>query len=124
MELERLRRMTFDEVRRDRMRIWALRYGLLESIQIVINLACALVSRHNLGYPKSYADCLRLLVEHGYLDPERGGHLIRAVGPRNLLVHEYLDVDDALVFAALERLDDLAAFAGVMMTVNDGPMKP
>jgi uncharacterized protein YutE (UPF0331/DUF86 family) len=60
VELERFTRLSFEEVRRDRRLTWALRYGLLESIQNVIDVACAVVSQRNLGYPKSYAACLRL----------------------------------------------------------------
>lgn len=60
VELERFTSLSFEEVRRDRRLTWALRYGLLESIQIVIDVACAVVSQQNLGYPKSYAACLRL----------------------------------------------------------------
>lgn len=33
---------------------WALRYGLLEAIQMVIDIACHLVSTRNLGTPSRY----------------------------------------------------------------------
>ncbi len=41
---------------------------------------------------------------------ELGDSLARAVGFRNVLVHGYADVDDALVVAQLDRLADLQAF--------------
>ena len=91
---------------------WALRYGMLEAIQIVIDVACAVVSHENLGHPKSYAECLRILGREGRLDEALAGRLARAVGLRNVLIHDYLDAnDDRLVFEALENLDDLRAFA-------------
>ncbi|QXD16446.1 nucleotidyltransferase domain-containing protein [Rhodocaloribacter litoris] len=65
------------------------------------------------------AETYRVMRE--YLDFQPIHERIRAVGLCNLLVHEYLDVDDALVFAALERLDDLAAFAGAMMRFVEDP---
>ena len=37
--------------------------------------------------------------------------LTQAVGMRNVLVHEYLDVDDELLLDALDRLSDFRAFA-------------
>ena len=118
-ELTRFKAMSLEQIEADRKLVWALRYGLLESIQIVIDVACAVVSHDNLGYPKSYADCLRLLGQAGYLDDALVQPLARAVGMRNILVHEYLDVDDAILFAALDRLDDLRDFAASM--AHTGP---
>ena len=40
-----------------------------------------------------------------------------AAGLRNRLVHGYADLDDAQVFAALESLDDLRAFARAAATI-------
>ena len=113
-ELNRFKAMSLEQIESDRKLVWALRYGLLESIQIVIDVACAVVSHDNLGYPKSYADCLRLLGQAGYLGDTLAQDLARAVGMRNILVHEYLDVDDAILFTALDRLDDLRDFAASM----------
>lgn len=58
-----------------------------ESIQTVIDIACAVVSKHNLGYPESYAGCFRILRRHGILGKELTDRLIQAVGMRNVLVH-------------------------------------
>ncbi len=110
-ELSRFKELTLEQIEADRKLVWALRYGVLESIQIVIGIACAVVSHDNLGYPKSYADCLRLLGQAGYLNDDLAQRLARAVGMRNILVHEYLDVNDALLFAALDHLADLSDFA-------------
>ena len=60
---------------------------------------------------KSYAECLRTLGREGRLDEALAGRLARAVGLRNVLIRDYLDVNDRLVFEALENLDDLRAFA-------------
>jgi uncharacterized protein YutE (UPF0331/DUF86 family) len=110
-ELESFRRQTFAELEGRRRERWALRYGMLEAIQIVIDVACAVVSHENLGHPKSYAECLRILGREGRLDEALAGRLARAVGLRNVLIRDYLDVNDRLVFEALENLDDLRAFA-------------
>jgi uncharacterized protein YutE (UPF0331/DUF86 family) len=107
-ELESCREETFSQLAQSRRERWALRYGVLETIQIVIDVACAVVSHENLGHPKSYAECLRILGERGRIEKPLAERLARAVGLRNVLVHEYLDVNDRLVF---EALDDLRAFA-------------
>lgn len=110
-ELEGFRRTTTTDLEESRRTSWALRYGLVESIQAMIDVACAVVSRYNLGYPDSYADCLRVLRRHDVPDGDLADRLIRAVGMRNVLVHGYLDVDDELLLAALDRLSDFRAFA-------------
>ena len=100
-ELERFQGTTLADLEDSRRTTWALRYGLMESIQATIDIACALVSRHNLGYPDSYADCFRILRRHDVLSNELVERLIQAVGMRNVLVHEYQAVNERL--AALEE---------------------
>ena len=109
-ELERFRGTSIDDLE-GRQKRWALRYGMLESIQAIIDIACAVVSRYNLGYPDSYADCFRVLRRENVLPDDLTDRLTQAVGMRNVLVHEYLDVDDELLLDALDRLSDFRAFA-------------
>ncbi len=90
---------------------WALRYGLLESIQIVIDVACELVATQNLGTPKTYRQCIELLVDAGILESPLADRLVSMVGLRNLLVHEYDEIDEAKLLAALGGLDDFTLFA-------------
>lgn len=111
-ELERLRRLySPDDVYRDRHLDWALRYGLLEAIQIVIDVSCHLAARRNLGAPASYAECIRLLRKAGLLDEALASTLVRMVGLRKILVHEYANVDVARLYGLLDQLDDFRRFA-------------
>lgn len=110
-ELEDFRGTTLADLEDDRRATWALRYGLMESIQATIDIACALVSRHDLGYPDSYADCFRILRRRDVLSDDLVERLIQAAGMQNVLVHEYREVDDALVLDALDRLSDFRRFA-------------
>jgi len=110
-ELETFKGTTSADLDESRRTRWALRYGLMESIQAVIDISCAVVSRRNLGYPDSYADCMRILRRHDVLPEDLADRLVRAVGIRNVLVHGHLDVDDELLLDALDRLSDFRAFA-------------
>jgi uncharacterized protein YutE (UPF0331/DUF86 family) len=38
---------------------WALRYGLFESIQIIIDISCHLATKFNLGNPQNYRECVK-----------------------------------------------------------------
>ncbi|WP_366972603.1 HepT-like ribonuclease domain-containing protein [Thermoflexus sp.] len=70
-ELRRFRqRYTLEEIRQEPHLEWSLRYGLLEAIQIVIDISCHIVSRYNLGVPNSYAACMDLLRRNGFIDEQ------------------------------------------------------
>ncbi|ADV46112.1 type VII toxin-antitoxin system HepT family RNase toxin [Nitratifractor salsuginis] len=101
---------SLESIRRNRFDEWALRYGLFESIQILIDLSCHLVHRYNLGAVKSYGECIRRLVEHGYLEAALGERLTGAVGLRNLLIHEYARIDPEKLYGFLELTGDFTDF--------------
>jgi uncharacterized protein YutE (UPF0331/DUF86 family) len=48
--------------------------------------------------------------EHGVIDAELAVQLGRAVGFRNVLVHQYAAVDDEIVVAALSRIAEFDRF--------------
>ena len=90
---------------------WALRYGLLECIQIIIDVSCSFVAEKNLGIPKNYSDCIQLIISNNYLDKDLGERIIRMVGLRNLLVHEYGVIDVQRLYEYLDHLNDIRDFA-------------
>ena len=111
LQLRRFREIHREEdVSKDRHLEWALRYGLLEAIQIVIDVSCYLVSRDNLGAPSSYGECIELLQQAGYIDDSLADILLGMVGLRNILVHEYIHVDVQRLYSLLDRIDDFSAF--------------
>jgi len=65
------------------------------------------------GPARDNADAVRLLGRHD-LDTGHAQRLARAVGFRNVLVHEYVQVDDAVVLARLDDLSDLEEFVGAV----------
>ncbi|MFH5834379.1 DUF86 domain-containing protein [Halalkalibaculum sp. DA3122] len=99
------------EIKRDKKKEWALRYGLLESIQIVIDLSCHLAVHHNLGNAETYSDCIQLLGKFDIIDQDLEERLLGMAGLRNILVHEYVAVDVDRLIAFLDHLDDFTAFA-------------
>jgi uncharacterized protein YutE (UPF0331/DUF86 family) len=55
-------------------------------------------------------DAVRLLGEHGVLTPALARSVRQAVGFRNVLVHDYIRVNDDLVVDRLKALGDLEDF--------------
>lgn len=104
------------DIRRDKTREWALRYGLLESIQIVIDIACHIVVHHNLGNTETYAGCLRLLEQFDVIDEQLADDLTGMAGLRNILVHEYVAVDVDRLYSMLDKLEGFTAFADAVST--------
>jgi len=109
--LEEFRKNTpLDNLLRDKIKQWALRYGILECIQEIIDISCVLVSSNNLGNPKNYRECIEILIKNGYISEELGKRLISMVGLRNLLVHEYIKIDLSRLCEFLNNLNDFREF--------------
>jgi len=118
--LHEFKSLSFDDIRADKKLLWGLRYGMLESLQIVIDTSCAVVSYYNLGNPKSYAECVEILGREGYLTKGLTQHIVKAIGLRNILVHEYFGVDDELVYKSLNDLKDMEEFSVQILSKVDG----
>lgn len=101
---------SLDDILNDKLDDWALRYGLFESIQLIIDLSCKMVSDRNLGAPKKYSDCIKLLIQNHYLENELGKKLLKMIGLRNLLVHEYAVIDPERLYSYLSNVDDFELF--------------
>lgn len=106
--------LTLDEIRADTKLLWGMRYGMLECLQIVIDIACSVVSSRNLGNPKTYGECIEILGRERYIEKELSDRLVKAVGMRNILIHEYFNVDDRKVYESLNDLSDVEAFVTQM----------
>ncbi len=100
-----------EDIQNDITKEWALRYGLLESIQIVIDVACHLTVHNNLGNADTYAECIELLHKFDYISKALKEDLIKMTGLRNILVHEYVAVDVSRLYDLLNKLDDFKTFA-------------
>ncbi len=92
---------------------WALRYGLFESIQIIIDISCHLVSKFNLGSPKNYRECIELLLKNGYVSAELTKKIHLMIGLRNILVHEYMAIEDKRLYDMLDQVDHMSEFVRV-----------
>ena len=81
------------------------------SIEVVIDICNQFVSGLRLGLPAEEEDLFRKLVEAHTITKEMGEKLREMRGFRNILVHEYTQVDDRLVYEAVKtKLEDFALF--------------
>ncbi|MEA1870893.1 MAG: DUF86 domain-containing protein [Candidatus Bipolaricaulota bacterium] len=89
------------------------RYGSAErflqlAIEALLDAGSHVIAALELGAIETYSDIPRILAENGYVASDLSERWIRIVGFRNILVHEYLDIDREVVHEVLQhQLRDL-----------------
>jgi uncharacterized protein YutE (UPF0331/DUF86 family) len=96
--------------RADPMWLRGVKYSFVTAIEACVDTAQHLCSSQGWGPPADNGDTMRLLGQHGVLHVEHAEHMRQAVGFRNVLVHEYVRLDDAIVLSRLADLSDLERF--------------
>lgn len=77
--------------------------------------AAHIVSEEGLGFAGSTSELFYLLEDHGIIKRELTEKVVRAMGFRNLVVHEYGKGDLEIVFrASHDEVNDLREFAKVL----------
>lgn len=84
--------------------------NLQVAIQACIDIASHVLASNGESVPDTYGELFTALSRLGWLPPELASRLRRAVGMRNVLVHDYLDIDPVRLSDSLTHLDDLRAF--------------
>lgn len=118
-ESERIRaagRATYDASFRDRL---AAQHAIQLAIQICVDVGAHLIAELALKMPDDYKGVFAVLREPLGLSPDLVAGLSAAAGMRNVLVHDYLEVDDDRVWGALDHLDDLREFVAAVERVTD-----
>jgi len=101
---------SLDQFESDKIDEWGLRYGFLESIQIIIDISCGIAAEKNIGTPRNYVECIALLISGGYLEKATGEKIKKMIGLRNLLVHEYGIIEIKKLYNYLDNLEDIRNF--------------
>lgn len=78
------------------------------TIEALLDMGNHLVSDQDLGNIDSYRDIPKILHQNEYITSEQKEIFIKIIGFRNILVHDYLDIDKATVYKIIkENLSDL-----------------
>lgn len=101
-------------IRGDADRLASLKYHFQTTIEGCMDITLHLCASEGWGPFDTNAAAMRALGEHGVLDPDLAARMAVAVGFRNLLVHQYADVDDDRVVAHLDDLPTLDAFVAAV----------
>lgn len=104
-----------DDTRRaDPMWLPGVKYTFVTAVEACVDVAQHLCASQGWGPPNDNGHALSLLGKHGVLPAALAGRLRQAVSFRNVLVHEYIEVDDRIVLARLEDPADLAEFVAAV----------
>lgn len=80
-------------------------------------MAAHVASDEDWGSFERTRDLVHLFQERGLVDPPMGERWLRMIGFRNLLVHDYLEIDRRRVYGVLqENLGDLEALVSGRIT--------
>ena len=86
--------------------------NLSRAVQLCVDIAAHCLAGSNLPVPATMGEAFSSLAVGGTIDAELAGRLRRAVGFRNIAVHNYEAIDWDIVFTlAGEPLADFEAFA-------------
>lgn len=69
--------------------------------------------------PDTNADVFVRLCEGEVIDEALAERLAQAAKQRNILVHDYLEIDDRIIYRSLTQLDDLRTFAAHAQRLAD-----
>lgn len=94
----------------DPTRLAAVKYHFITAIEGCARIAHHLIASEGWPVAESNADAVRTLSAQHVMPAPTAEAVARAVGFRNVLVHEYVDVDDGRVRDNLNHLSDLEAF--------------
>ena len=92
----------------------AVERWLQVSVEACIDIAYHVISERGWTPPDAARSAFETLGNHGLIPRELAERLTRAAGMRNILVHDYVRVDRAILAAAVKTaLTDLRAFGAV-----------
>jgi uncharacterized protein YutE (UPF0331/DUF86 family) len=86
-------------------------FNLHIAVESCIDIASHIISENGWGVPGSASEMFYLLEDKGILESALTERMIKAVGLRNLIVHEYGDIDLKRLFTTVrDDLKDITAF--------------
>lgn len=100
-----------DERRSDPMWLAGIEFTFVNAIEACIDIAQHVSSSEGWGPPHTNAESMRVLARHDVLPADVAGEMAAAVGFRNVLVHQYADVDHDVTLARLADHDVLHRYA-------------
>lgn len=92
--------------------LFSVEHRLHTAIEAVINISEHIVAGLNLGHVDHAKDTIKILAQAGIISKDLAERLGKAADMRNILVHQYFDIDvKKIADATTKDLKDLREFA-------------
>lgn len=102
------RNVDLDSFIKDIDRQESILFNIQTAVQNCIDIAAHIISEESFGVPGSTTEMLYILEKNGYLDNDLTQKMVKAVGFRNLIVHEYGKIELEQVYEIAQNdINDL-----------------
>lgn len=100
-----------DNLKDDMIKYWGIERGIQISIECVLDISNIIISTLDIEKPDTYREVILLLGKEGVLPQKFAKDIANMVSFRNILVHDYMRVDENIMIDILHnRLDDFAIY--------------
>jgi len=108
-----------DDFARDYLHQDAISINLQRCCELCIDLANMVIRSEKLGLPKSSRESFELLYQAGHISKDTYLKLAGMVGFRNVLIHEYINLDIAILVDVIEnQLQTPLKFAQIILELE------
>lgn len=109
--LEGLQDITLEELEKEPIKKGALERYLQLAIESCVDIAEMIISDQRLSTPQTATEAIEILGKEGILDGSFAKEFAKAVGFRNILIHDYVRIDYQVVLENLKNnLSDFHRF--------------
>jgi uncharacterized protein YutE (UPF0331/DUF86 family) len=116
-KIERFKEISLEEFLEDDIIQDVVEYNLFIAINMMIDIATHIVVDNNMGSPETLGEAFNILNKEKYLNDEQTKVYRNMVGLRNILSHEYINIDKKIIYSILKNnLIDIKKF---VIFVND-----
>jgi len=116
-QLRKFQQYSYNEIKENLEKLWAIEYGLQISIQLIIDIGNHIIAEIGENDIDGYSDIFDRLAKHDILPSHFAENMRGMVGFRNLLVHKYGDIDTHIVYNILQdNLYDFERFIGYIQS--------
>ena len=116
-QLRKFQKYSYEEIEKDKEKLWAVEHGLQISIQIIIDVGNHIIAKMGENQIENYTDVFDKLAELNILPQEFAENIRLMVGFRNTLVYGYGDINIRTLYDVLQsKLYDFERFIGYIQS--------
>lgn len=106
-----------DNIKEDMLRYWGIERGVQISIECVLDISNIIISTLDIDKPDTYREAILILGKNKILSQKFSKEIANMVSFRNILVHDYMRVDEKIMVDILHN--HLYDFANFIKYINE-----